>query len=340
MLAVLGVGALIAVGCTGDDDGDDMGATSTATSVETTTTTASRPDCVVAPVLAEVDEALAAARLTAGAGWQVGDRGTTFTERTVPVERFREQLGLDCAVEAVQTTGSGDERLALVAWTGPRVTFVVQSGDAPTSAYETAARFDLLIEWTYGEYLEGPQRPNREDRAVWAATLEQDATSILVAARDYPVGAVAKSWQAGFETGDTEDYVSLDAERYGIDRVRAAGARNVGLGELPEVGSEIASLAYLTPAGQLVETRVAPLGWIEPDVPWHQRGVTEEEIDGVTAYLSEAGPPDDADVLTYDIAHITFECGDWVWHVMTGFGSTDELREWVTHLVGTLDCAG
>src|SRR5690606_18350119 len=49
MLAVLGLGALIAVGCTGDDDGDDTGATSTTTSVETTTTTAALPDCDVAP---------------------------------------------------------------------------------------------------------------------------------------------------------------------------------------------------------------------------------------------------------------------------------------------------
>ena len=339
--------ALLAAGCSDDGEPSDDAAPDTTTTSTTLapssstspSTTAPEPDCEPGPVLTEVDEALDQVRLGAGGGWEVGGDATTrFDERTVTAEEQRESLGLDCALRAAQTTDDGGERLVLASWTGDRVTFVVQASDPPSEPFQQTSRFDLLISRPLGEMFVGPYRPNRDIQTIWAGTIE-DGSSVVVSSRDYPEGAVAKTWQAGFEVPGDDEFVTLDAERYGMERLREAGARNVSIAELPEVDSEIGSIQLVTPTGQVVITRVAPLGWIDPTYEWHQRPIDTEDVDGVTLHISEAGPPDDDDILTFDVAHIAFECGDWVWHVTTGYGTTDELREFVaSDLLGVLDC--
>ena len=338
---------LLLAGCGGDDDTaapDETTTTTTSTSTtsttEATTTTQAPepgPECDLDAVLTAVDETLEMVRLAPGGEWTLATDESVFAERTVTVDEYLERLALDCGALAVQTTDDGGERLALVAWTGPRITFVVQATDAPSAPYERSAMFDVVVEWVRGEYFEGPYRPNRDDRTTWATTLE-GGESFVVHARDYPAGPVAKDWVAGLEFGEPEEYVSLPSERFGIDALRAVGARNVDVAELPETGSEIGYLSFVTPLGMAGETRVAPLGWIDPTTEWHGRPVSTETIAGVEVHVSEAGPPDDSDILTYDIAHFTFECGDHVWHVITGFGSTGELRDFVTTLILSLDC--
>lgn len=342
-MAVLTVGALVALGGCGDDD-DDAGTTTTTqttttTTTESTTTTTEAPACSVDEVLAEVDATLELVGLAPGGDWSEATDGVPFAERTVPPETFRDDLGLDCAIERHQTTDTGADRLLLAAWTGPRISFVVRATDPPARPFQQIARFDLLFAQPDGEYFAGPHRPNRDLRTIWAATMP-DGESFVLFAHDYSAGAVAKTWQEGFETSGEDEFITLDSERYGIERLRAAGARNVSIAEMPEIGSPIGTIQLVTPPGQLIVTRVAPIGIIDPTTEWHQRPVTSEEVEGVTVYLSVAGPPDDADILTYDIAHATFDCGDWTWHVTTGFGTPEELMDWVRSFIPTLDCGG
>jgi hypothetical protein len=336
-LGSLVVVAVLAMPACGDDD-----AAAPPGTVESPATPTTDPadvvTCDVDELLVVVEEKLRLARLDPGGEWDPDTVGAAFAERTGPAEDFADLQGLDCAHGAVQRTDAGGERLLVAAWTEPRFTFVVQATDAPSSPYEPAAQFDLLIEWTRGEHLEGPHRPNREVRGTWAATMAGGET-IVISAYDYSIGATAKHWQAGIEPPDDEDgYVTLEAERHGIERLRAAGARNVSIAELPEVGSEIGYVQGVTPSGQIIEARVAPPGWIDPSTEWHGRPVTVEQIGGVEVHVSEAGPPDDADILTYDVAHLSFDCGGHTWQVITGFGTTDELAAFVAELIEASAC--
>jgi hypothetical protein len=294
------------------------------------------PLCEPGEVLAVADEILVLVRLDAGGDWTL-DGESSFSERTADPVAYAALLGLDCGLAAVQRTDTGAERLLLAAWTGARIAFTVQATDGPSTPYERAAMWDVSIEHVPGEYFEGPFRPNRDDRTTWATTLEGGET-MVVHARSYPAGPAAKDWLAGLGFPEPEEYVSLPAERFGIDSLRAAGARNVDVAELPETGSEIGYLQFVTPLGLVGETRVAPTGWIDVMTEWHGRPVSTERIGEIEVYVSEAGPPDDADILTYDVAHISFECGDHAWQVITAYGTTEELRAFVVELVESLTC--
>ena len=139
--------------------------TTTSTTVYPTTTVHRMPDdCDVDAMLATVDRDLAAARLVAGGAWSTDTEGVAFDERTEDAESFRARLGLDCTVRAVQRTDTGAERLVLAAWTGDRHAFVVQATDRPTEPYRREQRFELFVEWPYGEWI--------EDQLFWAGTLE------------------------------------------------------------------------------------------------------------------------------------------------------------------------
>lgn len=345
VLCATAVGILALAGCGGGDaDTATEGTTNTTVAATSTSTTSTAPEpvdeCSPDDVFGVVDEKLGLARLAPGSAWDTDAEGAAFTDRTLAADEFRDLQGLDCAVRAVQRTDGGGERLLLAGWTGPRITFVVQATDGPDTPYQPDAVFDLVIEQPRGEHLEGPYRANREQRDTFAATLSGGET-IVISVFDYSIGATAKHWQASVERPaeeDQEQLITLDAERYGIDNLRAAGARNVGIAELPEIGSEVGALQFVTPAGQIGEARVAPPGWFDPSTEWHQRPVSTEEIGRTEVYVSESGPPDDADILTYDIAHFSFTCDDYVWQVITGFGTTDELRTFVTDLVETLGC--
>jgi hypothetical protein len=343
LVAALALAAGALGSCSDDDEATPDRTTTTGaettTTTEPTTTTTAVPDCSPDGVLAEVDATIAQVRLAAGGEWTLDPVGAAFDDRTLDAESFRELLALDCAIRAGQTTAAGGERLLLAAWTGERLAFVVQATDGPSAPYAPEATFELLIEQPRGEYFAGPYRPNRDLRTVWAGTLS-GGESVVISAYDYSEGATAKAWQAGFERGGTgEDLMNLESERFGFDALVAAGARSVGLAQPAESGSEEGTLSFITPSGQIDLAAVAPVGWFDPAYPWHQREVTQEHVGGTTLYISEAGPPDDADVLTYDVAHVSFDCGEWVWHLMTGFGTTEELRDWTVGFIETLDCA-
>ena len=335
-VAALSAIAIIPLASCGNDD---TAAPDDPTTTTTTITEAPEPgpECDPDEVFAVVDQTLDLVGLTPGGDWDTDTDGSVFVARTSAAEPFVDRLALGCGVLAQQSTDSGDERLLLAAWTGPRITFVVQATDGPATPYEGVAMWDVSIEHVRGEYFEGPFRPNRDDRTTWAATLE-GGESVVIHARDYPAGPVAKDWVEGLEHQEPEEYVSLPSERFGIDALRAVGARNVDLSELPEVGSEIGNLQFVTPDGLVGEARVAPVGWIDPATEWHGQPVTSERVGGVEVFVSEPGPPDDADILTYSVAHLSFECGEHVWHVMTGYGTTRELSDFVATLIGTLTC--
>lgn len=342
LVALTTVTGLLLAGCGTDESAapDEPPATvATTTTTQPTTTTedpAPEPACGLDEVLAVVDATLELARLDVGGEWVTGVE-SVYSERTTDPATYAGLLGLDCGLEAVQRPAASSERLLLAAWTGPRITFVVQATDGPSEPYEPAAMWDVSIAWARGEYFEGPVRANRDDRTTWATTLD-DGTTMVIHARDYPAGPVAKDWPAGLEFQEPEEYVSLPAERHGIDTLRAVGARNVDVAELPEIGSEIGYLSFVTPLGLAGETRVAPLGWIDVTTEWHGRPVAVEQLGGVDVYLSEPGPPDDADILTYDLAHFTFECGEHVWHMITAYGTVEELRDLVAELIAVQEC--
>jgi hypothetical protein len=335
---------LLTAACGGDDSGDAASTSAAPTTTTTSPTTTADPVdeddesvCDTDELFSHVDETLALARLVRGGAWITEDIDTPFTERTTSAEDFADLQGLDCAVLATQGTDDGDVRLLLAAWSGPRVSMVVQATDGPDEPYEQEALYDVAIEWARGEHLQGPFRPRRDDRTTWAATMPGGET-IVVSSVDYSQGATAKNWPSGFEQPEPQEFVSLDAERHGIDRLQEAGARNVDLSEFPEFDSEIGNLQFVSPTGQLGEARVAPVGWIDPTTEWHLRPVTVERMGGVDVYLSESGPPDDEDILTYDLAHLSFECDGYVWQVMTSFGTVDELRAFVETLISSMDC--
>lgn len=339
LVVVLAV-AVVSGACSSDNSAGPTTTTTSATTTSTakvTTTTTAAPDCTVDPVLVEADATLELVGLVPGGDWVADSKGSPFAERTVSPDQYRKDLALDCRTEMSQTTDAGAERLLLAAWTGERIVFVLQATDAPKTPFQTQAVFDLLLDQPTGQYFAGPYRANRDDQTTWAGTLD-GGDSVVIFAHDYAAGPVAKTWQEGFETSGEDDYVTLDSERYGMERLRAAGARNVSIAELPETGSPIGTLQFVTPLGQGITTRVAPTGIIDPTTEWHQRPVTSEEVDGVTVYLSVAGPPDDDNILTYDVAHMTFDCGTWTWHVMTEIGTPAELEAWVQSFIPTLHC--
>ncbi|MCC5953387.1 MAG: S-layer homology domain-containing protein [Acidimicrobiia bacterium] len=291
-------------------------------------------ECDAAATLGQIDATVSLARLTPAGTWQVDGPTTAFDGRTSSAEVFRDRLGFDCGLRATQVGAEG-ERHVVAAWTGTRLAAVVQASDAPTAPYAPQALFDLLVEVARGEHLEGGTYRNPE-RTSWAATLA-GGESIVVMALDTAMGATAKAWVADVDPGSTDHLISLPSEQFGIDTLRAVGARNVGLAELPEIGSEIGTLAAVSPTGQLLEVRVAPLGWIDPTTDWLGTGTSAQQVAGLEVWVVDGGPDDGP--LSFDVAHVSFECGPWVWHVITGYGTTQEVVDFVAVVIGSLACS-
>lgn len=335
--------ALVAAGCGDDDDGAAPQPTPTADVTPTaeptpvpsptaepptpTPTPEPEPDCDDADAFAVAEEALAEARLEPGGAWSTDTEGMPFDERTGTGEEFAERLGLDCGVKAVQSTATGGERLLIAAWTGPRFAFVVQATDAPSTPYSLDAVVTILFEFPRGEYL-------RDDLSLWAAEAEGGET-IVIGHLDYNLGATAKGWQADFPPPDDVE-PELDSERHAIAVLEAAGARNVGIAQFHELGSEEGYIQFISPTGQINVVDVAPAGWFDPMAPRYNSGVTTRvDVDGLEVRVTEIGPDDEWSIA----GELGWACGEFVWIMQPPFnGTTAEMLEMAELIVATGEC--
>lgn len=342
-LVVVSLAAGGLTGCSGDTDEaaptTEAPTTTTAstTSEATTTTTgapttteAPEPDCDPAALLAIADETLELARFAPGGPWDTDTTGAPFLDRTREPAEVARFLGLDCSVRAVQRADAGD-RLLVGAWTGPRYGLVIQASDPPSTPFTPAARFDLLIERPYGEWI--------VDQEVWAATMDLGG-SVVLRFGDTSSGMVAKSWQADIPLpGDAP--VTLDSERHALAVLADVGARNLGIAHPPEPGSEVGMVQAITPTGQPVIAYVAPPGWIDPMTWWLDGPSRVETIEGVEVRLSNTGPDAATSAPHPDYGWIVdagWSCGGYDWTMESGFGTVDELADFVATILERADC--
>jgi hypothetical protein len=271
-----------------------------------------------------VDEGIADARLAPGSAWSEDTDGVAFDDRTNTAAEFRFRMGLDCAVRMAQTTEAGAERLVLAAWTGDRAAYVVQATDAPARPYEDEQRFQLFVEMPYGEWI--------EDQFVWAATLA-GGESVVIGTVDTAIGVAAKSWLN--EIPRFEDLEpTLDVERYAIETLGQAGARNVSVAEPAGYDREIAAIQFVTPLGLHLIATVAADGLFDPAATLVEGEMTVESVGGVDVYVT-TGSPD-----SYAVASVGWTCGEYVWFIDSAWGTVDELADWATTMIESAGCAG
>jgi hypothetical protein len=297
--------------------------TTVAAPYPTTTVHAVPDDCDIAGMYAVVDADLAAARLAPGGDWSTETDRIAFDDRTNAAEEFRYRMGLDCMVRAAQVTDSGDQRLVVAAWTGDRTAYVVQATDGPSSPYLPQQRFQLLVEQPYGEWI--------EDEVVWAGVLESGET-VVVGTDDDPIAVAAKSWLLSVPR--FEDLpVTLDVERYGIDLLIQAGARNVSVAEPAGFGSELSALQMITPLGLHLVPTIGPVGWFDPAAELVPGEQTTEISGGIDVYVT-TGAPD-----AYAVASVGWECDGHVWFFDSLYGTVDELVDWAHAVIDTAGCS-
>ncbi len=272
-----------------------------------------------------LEPTIATARLAPGGAWSDDVPGGAFDERTDTAAEFRRMLGHDCALRLEQRTADGAERLALIAWNDLRHSIVIQATDGPSEPYATTARFQLFIEQPYGEWL--------VDQDVWAATMSGGET-IVVAVHDASIGLTAKSWQAAVPP--FEDLpVTLAAERYGIDALRAAGARLVSVAEPAPFGWEIGTIQFHTPSALPALAGVGPTTAFDPMVPIVADAESStHDVDGVEVRLTTG-----LELGMFDLHEAGFVCGDFGWHLTSTYGTPDELLDFATALIRSLRCA-
>jgi hypothetical protein len=289
----------------------------------TTTVHEVAEDCDAAAMLAVVDQSMVDARLASGGDWSDDTDGVAFDDRTNTADEFRYRMGLDCTVRVAQMTEAGAERLLLAAWTGDRAAFVVQATDAPSRPYEDEQRFQLIVETPYGEWL--------EEQFVWAATLE-GGESVVIGTVDTVIGVAAKSWLS--EIPRFEDLEpTLDTERYAIDALVQAGARNVSVAEPAGYDWEIAAIQFITPLGLHLIATVAADGLFDPAAPLVEGETNVENVRGVDVYVT-TGAPD-----SYAVASVGWMCGEYVWFIDSAWGTVDELVDWAAVMIESAGCA-
>lgn len=310
---------------TSDPETTTTTAVTTTTVVYPTTTVHAVPaDCDSTAVLASVDAALGAARLAPGGGWRPdGSLATPFDAITQDAEEFRYRMGLDCLVRAAQQTAAGDLRLVIATWTGNRWAYAVQTTDAPATPFRADQRMQLMVEIAWGEWIE-PQ-------FVWAGTLN-DGRSIVIGTADAPLAVAAKAWPADVPRFDDLP-VTNAAQRYGIDALLQAGARNVSVAEPAEVGSEVAAIQLITPLGLHLVATVAPPEWFDPAAPIIEGEMVVIDAGGVDVYVTSAAPG------SYAVGSVGWHCGAYVWFIDSSWGSVDELVAWARTLIDSAGCA-
>lgn len=344
--AALAVIALLAAGCGGDDTAEppdpttSSSTTSSSTSsttsspaststTSTTTTEAPAPECVPDDVLATVDLAIERARLAVGDGWSTDTEGNSFAERTTTGDVYAARLGLDCGLTASQSAGDG-ERLVIAAWTGPRMAYLIQATDGPSTPYRPDATVTVMIDATQGEFLDG------ETQALWAGTFDTGET-FVIGHEDYVLGPVAKEW-VNAERPPFDDVTTLDSERHAIAALEEAGMRRIGIAEPPEFGSEEGYVEFTSPAGQIMVADVAPTDWFDPMVHRYYTGPsTFESLGGLEVRITEPLPDDNLGFVRG--LEFGWACDEFVWILQPPFnGDGEEMRISVEAVVETEEC--
>lgn len=330
-LAVLTAATLTIAACA--DDGESTGPPSTTAAATTTTetspatTTTSAPVCAVDDAIDVVDGAIAAARLSETPEWTT-DTTTGFDDRTATGDVYATRLGLDCGARVAAVAGE-NERLALVAWTGPRVAFAIQATDAPTTPYLPEAIVQNPVTEARGEFL-------ADDMSVWA-TAGPAGESLVLGHVDYNLGAAAKGWAAGPAVA-VDDEINLASEQHGLEALRDAGMRNVGIAQSPELGSEEGYVQFVSEAGQISVADVAPTDWFDPMQPRYYTGETSiERVEGVDVRITLPDPDDNLGFIR--AAEVAFACDDFVWILEPPFnGTVDEMLASATAVISTPAC--
>ncbi len=307
--------------------------TSTSSTVVTTTTEPPYPTTTIHQVPAScdteldamitvIDDSLSAARLDPAGQWSAETDADSFGDHTNTAEEFRYRMGLDCSARLSQSTAGGEQRLVLAAWTAERRAWVVQATDAPSAPFRPDQRVQLFIGQPMGEWL--------VDQFVWAGSLETGET-VIVGTVDTVFAVAAKSWWNGIPRFDDLE-VTNNAERYAIDALVQAGARNVSVGEPANFQSEIAAIQFITPLGLHLIATVAPPDWFDPAAPLVEGEMAVERIGGIDVYVTAAVPE------SYAIGSVGWTCGRYVWFIDAVNGTLDELTDWAAQLISSTDC--
>ena len=282
------------------------------------------PGCEVEQAAAILDATVELARLSPGGPWSGDTDGVAFDERTDSAEGFAGMVAYECTLRLAQRTDTGAERLALIGWNELRHVLVIQANDPPTRPYRADVLFQLLLEQTYGEWL--------EDQFVWAATMV-GGESIVIGTRDASTGLTAKSWQS--EIPPFEDLpITLESEQFGIDALVTVGARNVSVAEPAPYGYPIGTLQLHTPMSLIAFAVVGPSDFFDPTVPIVPDGETTlHTVDGITIRLTTG-----RELGRTDLHETGWSCGDHAWRLYSSYGTPDELLEFTEMLVPSLDC--
>ncbi len=273
-------------------------------------------------MLAVVDDSIGAARLEVTGTWTADTDGVAFDDRTNTAEEFRYRMGLDCMVRLSQVTPGGDERMLLAAWTGGRRAWVVQTTDGPSAPYRSDQRVQLFVGQPTGEWL--------VYQFVWAGSSETGDT-VIVGTVDTAFAVAAKSWWNGLPRFDDLE-VTNSAERYAIDALLQAGARNVSVGDPANFQSELAAIQFITPLGLHLIATVAPPEWFDPAAPMVEGEMVVEQIGGIDVYVTTAVAE------SYAIGSVGWTCGQYVWFIDAVNGTLDELTDWTAQLISSTDC--
>lgn len=197
--------------------------------------------------------------------------------------------------------------------------YVVLALDHPTSAYEEAVRFDLLFEQPWGEWV-------ADD--VWAVTVSSGDT-VIVGVNDYFIGAVAKSFLVAFPEppGAAPE---IPAEEYAIAGLEDARMTNVGIAEPSD--TDVASIAFTTPLGNVMIATVGPTTRFDPFIGYLTGESTLTVVAGIEVETTLAGPDQ------FGVADVAFVCDEYGWRIESSLGSPDEPLDVVVDLIGGLGC--
>lgn len=305
-----------------DDPTTTASSTSTTAGPAPTTTTTEAPACDETLAIDAIDAALHVARLTPAEGpWSTDSEGSVYADAVVQAEQFASSLGLPCATRLVQGVGAPNERLAVAAWAGERIGFVVLALDQPLTPYDESARFDLLFEQPWGEWV---------SETVWAVTVSS-GDSVIVGSEDYPIGPVAKSFLVEFPEPPPAEPEVL-AEEYAIAALEAAGMGNVGIAEPTD--TDVASIAFTSTLGNPMIATVGPIGSFDPFTGYLTGERTVEDIGGVEVQVVLAGPDQ------FGVADVSWLCGEYGWRLESSVGTPDEPVEVARTLIASLECPG
>jgi hypothetical protein len=283
------------------------------------------PDpCDPEPIATIASEALDAARLVdADAEWVASEDGGRFGERTTDPGALARNQGLDCSWQAIQHVGA-EERLLVAAWTGSRVSMVIQATDGPTRGYVGAGGPDMAITPVAGELVAAE---------TWAMTLPEGETLILLTrGKNIGLGFLAKSWTAGdaIVPGADDPVDPTATEAVALPALRAAGGRTVAVAE-PSDGGSVASISLVSPRGDGLFAAVGPADRFDP-VELVPGGVRfDADVAGTSIRLVDPA----AD---YPASAADFSCNGYAWFIEADDGSVVETLGFVETLLGVLGC--